>query len=114
MPSEMLNDPELLALYLKRGIEASGATLCNIQIKKFEPNGVTILALLSESHASIHTYPDKGALFFDAFTCGTTCQPSEIARALVEGLSPESTALRSMARGEGVEAAEVETLFLQA
>lgn len=101
--SELLNDAELLEEALKAGIEASGATICGSQIKKFEPNGVTILALLSESHASIHTYPDKGSLFFDAFTCGSRCQPKLIADALISYLKPKSHELKSIVRGDSEE-----------
>ncbi len=96
---EHLDNPELLEALLRKGIEASGATLCGIQVKKFEPSGVTLLALLSESHASIHTYPGDGSLFFDAFTCGTTCEPSKIADALIAGLHPSHTELQTIRRG---------------
>lgn len=97
---ELLDNVELLEGALREGIEASGASLCGIQTKKFEPQGVTILGLLSESHASIHTYPDRGALFFDAFTCGTRCQPHKIAEALSKVLNPTRTNLQSVRRGE--------------
>lgn len=95
-----LNDAEMLEDALKEGIIASGATLCGIQTKSFEPNGVTILALLSESHASIHTYPEEGALFFDAFTCGEQCNPAKIADALKAALKPTHTDLQRVDRGE--------------
>jgi S-adenosylmethionine decarboxylase len=98
--SKLLDDVKLLESALKKGISKSGATLCNIQIKQFEPNGITILALLSESHASIHTYPEKGALFFDAFTCGDRCKPEQIAEALIEALNPRNNDLNVIKRGD--------------
>lgn len=97
---DKLNDKDLLEAALKEGIIQSGASLCSMQTKVFEPCGVTSLALLSESHASIHTYPDFGSLFFDAFTCGTTCQPQKIADKLIEFLKPESHNLRVVYRGD--------------
>ena len=96
---ELLNDLDFLERILSLGISESGATLCGLQKKQFDPQGVTLLALLSESHASIHTYPDKGALFFDAFTCGDRCQPQRIAEILVEHLQPVEKELRSIQRG---------------
>ena len=42
----------------------------NISKYKFEPQGFTILALLAESHISFHTFPEKGIISFDFFTCG--------------------------------------------
>ena len=97
--TELLDDMELLRGALEKGIKDCGASLCDIQQKQFSPNGVTILALLSESHASIHTYPEEGALFFDAFTCGLTCKPERIADALVECLSPKDKNLQKIMRG---------------
>ena len=98
--SERLDHLEQLKAALEKGIQASGATLCNMQWKQFEPSGLTLLALLSESHASIHTYPEEGALFFDAFTCGTECKPEKIAEALEEVLKPERSHLQTVLRGE--------------
>ena len=36
---------------------------------KFEPQGFTLVALLAESHMSFHTFPEKGIISFDFFTC---------------------------------------------
>lgn len=93
-----LDDPELLAGALTRGALASGATLLNLEVRRFTPHGVTVLALLAESHASLHTYPEVGALFFDAFTCGS-CDPEAILGAVVAALAPEEVARRLVRRG---------------
>ena len=50
--------------------EAAKVTILNISKYKFEPQGFTILALLAESHISFHTFPEKGIISFDFFTCG--------------------------------------------
>ena len=46
-------------------------TVLNIAKYKFEPQGFTLVALLAESHISFHTYPEKGIISFDFYTCGT-------------------------------------------
>ncbi len=97
---QQLNDLKYLETLLSQGIEESGATLCSIQSKVFEPSGITILALLSESHTSIHTYPDFGALFFDAFTCGDQCNPEKIAYNLIKALRPSKHNIQIIKRGE--------------
>jgi S-adenosylmethionine decarboxylase len=51
-----------------------GATVLSSSSHKFEPQGVTAILLLSESHISIHTWPEKGLATCDIFTCGT-CVP---------------------------------------
>ena len=50
--------------------KAAKVTILNISKYKFEPQGFTILALLAESHISFHTFPAKGIISFDFFTCG--------------------------------------------
>ncbi len=96
---EQLDDPELLARALEQGVHLGGATLCHLKVERFRPHGVTVLALLAESHASIHSYPEAGALFFDAFTCGTSCPPEGILAAVVEALAPEEVFTRLILRG---------------
>ncbi len=71
--SESLNDKEYLTSVIEEAVEASGASLLDKVGFQFTPQGVTILALLAESHASIHTYPEKQACFVDLFTCGNSC-----------------------------------------
>ena len=55
---------------IKNIAKAAGVTILNISKYKFEPQGFTILALLAESHISFHTFPEKGIISFDFFTCG--------------------------------------------
>ena len=42
----------------------------NISEKIFKPQGYTCVALLAESHMSFHTFPERGVISFDFFTCG--------------------------------------------
>ena len=44
-------------------------TVLEISKYKFEPQGFTLVALLAESHISFHTFPEKGIISFDFFTC---------------------------------------------
>jgi len=50
--------------------KATKVTVLEISKYKFKPQGFTILALLAESHMSFHTFPEKGIISFDFFTCG--------------------------------------------
>jgi S-adenosylmethionine decarboxylase len=68
--SVLLNDEHFLMDLLENAAIASGATVCQTIHKKFDPQGVTVLCLLSESHISIHTYPELGNCYIDIFTCG--------------------------------------------
>lgn len=84
---QLLNNPEKIRKVLERGVKASGAHALSWQSTIFEPQGCTVVALLSESHLSVHTYPEHGSLFFDAFTCGLQCSPREIFNELLRAVN---------------------------
>lgn len=83
----ILNDEELLIKMMSDAIKESGATLLKTSSHKFEPQGVTIVMLLSESHMSIHTWPEKGCAAIDAFTCGD-CSPEKAMYYMIDKMSP--------------------------
>ena len=72
---ELLNDVERLDSIISKHLVQAGATILSVQKHKFDPQGVTLTYALSESHASIHTYPEHGSFFMDIFTCGLTIKP---------------------------------------
>ena len=63
-------DPSVYERVIKEIAKSAKVTILNISKYKFEPQGFTILALLAESHISFHTFPEKGIISFDFFTCG--------------------------------------------
>ena len=63
-------DPLVFEKIINEIAKAANVTILNISKYKFEPQGFTILALLAESHISFHTFPEKGIISFDFFTCG--------------------------------------------
>lgn len=67
---ELLDDSWEIKQLMDEAIKLVGATVLNIDIKTFVPSGCTIIYTLSESHMSIHTYPDKGFAGIDMYTCG--------------------------------------------
>jgi S-adenosylmethionine decarboxylase len=88
--SELLNDEEALRTLVQNAALATGATVLQIISRRFEPQGITVLAMLAESHASLHTYPESNVVFWDCFTCGKTCKPELSAAILEESLKPAS------------------------
>ena len=63
-------DPSIYEKVIHKIAKVANVTILNISKYKFEPQGFTILALLAESHISFHTFPEKGIISFDFFTCG--------------------------------------------
>lgn len=81
------------------GAFKSGADILGIQQQEFEPNGLTVLLLLSESHFSIHTYPEKGFAGIDCYTCGHKVDPSVAVQELLDYLEPTKISKRVVERG---------------
>ncbi|WP_410771859.1 adenosylmethionine decarboxylase [Fontibacillus sp. BL9] len=98
---DVLNNAELLQVHLVEAAEACGATVMSIQAKQFEPQGATVLVLLSESHLSIHTYPERGFAAIDCYTCGETVDPQMAIDYLVTVLQPEKCYAKKLIRGLG-------------
>jgi S-adenosylmethionine decarboxylase len=71
------NEMELVNIMLKACLEG-GATVLGHTSHSFEPQGVTVVVGLSESHASIHTWPEHGYAMLDVCTCGEHVNPMVI------------------------------------
>lgn len=68
--SSLLDDEEYIRKILWEATKHMGATFLKTVTHKFEPQGVTAVTLLAESHISIHTWPEKQTAVCDIFTCG--------------------------------------------
>ena len=65
-----LDDIDLVERTLRRCVDAARATLLHLHVHHFQPNGISGVAVLAESHISIHTWPDAGYAALDVFMCG--------------------------------------------
>jgi len=81
---EKLNDESFLRCILNRAAKLSNATVLNLISNKFEPQGVTAIALLAESHISIHSWPESNYSAVDIFTCGQNMMPELASQYLIE------------------------------
>jgi S-adenosylmethionine decarboxylase len=98
---DLLNNAEWLQQQMVEAAEACGATVLSVQAKQFDPQGATVLVLLSESHLSIHTYPERNFAAIDCYTCGDTVDPQVAIEYLVNVLKPEKTYAKKLIRGLG-------------
>jgi S-adenosylmethionine decarboxylase len=95
--SALLNDEKYLIDLMENAAVASGATVLKTVSHKFDPQGVTAICLLSESHISIHTYPEHGKCYADIYTCGSA-NPKIGCDILIQQLSPHSYDLKFVGR----------------
>ena len=100
---EKLNDESFLRCTLNRAAKLAKATVLNLISNKFEPQGVTAIALLAESHISIHTWPESNYSAVDIFTCGQNMLPELASQYLIEALRAEEHSLRIIERNPPTE-----------
>ena len=95
---EKLNDEPFLRCSLNKAAKIAKATVLNLISNKFEPQGVTAIALLAESHISIHTWPESNYSAVDIFTCGQNMLPELASQYLIDVLKAEEHSLRLFER----------------
>ena len=95
---EKLNDESFLRCTLNNASKLANATVLNLISNKFEPQGVTAIALLAESHLSIHTWPESRYSAIDIFTCGQHMKPDLASKYLIQALQAEEHFLRVIHR----------------
>jgi len=95
---EKLNDESFLRCTLNRAAKLANANVLNLISNKFEPQGVTAIALLVESHISIHTWPESNYSAVDIFTCGQNMMPELASQYLIESLIAKEHSLRVIER----------------
>ena len=93
-----LDDQAFLRDAITAAANRAGATLLHLITHRFEPQGVTGLALLAESHISIHTWPESGYAAVDVFTCGDHTMPEKACQALCRELEAGHHKLTSFRR----------------
>ena len=96
---EFNNSLITLKKVLKNAIKVSGATLLHIHLHRFgKQQGISGVAVLAESHISVHTWPERDYIAFDIFMCGDT-NPEASAEYLLKTLKPKKKILKKIKRG---------------
>ena len=94
-----LADLVVVETALRRAVSATGATLLDIELHHFSPQGgVSAVAILAESHMSIHTWPETGFAAVDIFLCGR-CDAYQAISVLREVFAPDHVQVTEHKRG---------------
>ena len=94
-----IDDLKFVEAALRKSVAAAGATLLHIHLHHFTVNdGVSGVAVLAESHISLHTWPERGFAAFDIFMCGA-CAPYHALPVLRRHLAPATVQLSETKRG---------------
>ena len=93
----LLDDLTEIGNSFEKAVEACGATVLNRFCHQFNPQGVTIVYALAESHISIHTFPEKGSCAIDVYTCGDM-DSMKAMNVLIEHFKPIEVSIKEMNR----------------
>lgn len=97
-----LDDLALVEQALRDSVAAAGATLLDIHLHHFTENdGVSGIAVLAESHISIHTWPEVGYAALDVFMCGAA-DPQSTIPVLKRAFVPRDVSVKDILRGQGL------------
>ena len=98
-----LDDEARIQTAFRDIVTECGATLLHIHTHKFSPQGVSGVAVLAESHISVHTWPEIGYGAFDVFMCGDS-QPWKAVEVLRAAFDAGDVRVKELLRGEGLAA----------
>ena len=97
--TEFDNSIKFLKKIIRESIKVSGATLLHMHLHRFgKEQGISGVAILAESHISVHTWPERNFLAFDIFMCGDT-RPELAAKYLIQILNPKKKLIKLIKRG---------------
>ena len=97
--ADQLDDLELMERTMREAVEAAKATLLHIHLHHFTPNGgISGVAVLAESHISVHTWPERQFAAFDIFMCGDA-KPELAVEVLRTHFQPGQFQVQELLRG---------------
>jgi len=100
-----LDNLKLMEATLRDAVEKAKATLLHIHLHHFTPNGgISGVAVLAESHISVHSWPELNYAAFDVFMCGYA-EPEKSIEVLKEAFTPTEVKVDTILRGEVVQPA---------
>ena len=95
-----LNDLDQLQTLVATAVTAANLRMLSVQSYQFEPEGITVVALLTDGHMGIHTYPELGFAAIDIFTCDSQSLPEKALASIKTVLAPEKTKNTLIKRGD--------------
>ena len=103
----VLNNQPLLEECFKEAVRRSGATIVKSVFHQYNPQGISGVIVIAESHISIHTWPEYGYAAVDFFTCGDSVDPHKAFEYVKASLESKDAHVVEMMRGIPSETDEI-------
>ncbi|MFG6116486.1 adenosylmethionine decarboxylase [Halobacillus sp. MO56] len=98
---DKLNDINYIEKVFVDAALRAGAEVREVAFHKFAPHGVSGVVIISESHLTIHSFPEHGYASIDVYTCGDRIDPNVAADYIVEALDAQTNESVEVPRGMG-------------
>ncbi len=98
---DKLNDMGLIEQIFVDAALKAGAEIREVTFHKFAPHGVSGAVIISESHLTIHSFPEHGYASIDVYTCGSIIDPNVAVLHIVESLEAKTYEKLEISRGMG-------------
>lgn len=96
---EILNDRNMIEKIMVESALEAGAEVREVAFHKFSPQGVSGVVVISESHLTIHTWPELGYAAVDVFTCGERVNPWDACNYLTKKFNAGHMSTKEIKRG---------------
>ncbi|MGH8497824.1 MAG: adenosylmethionine decarboxylase [Methylococcales bacterium] len=97
--AKSLDDLQYMEAAIRRAVDSCDATLLHLHLHHFTPNGgISGVAVLAESHISVHTWPERDFAAFDVFMCGHA-RPEKAIEVFEEAFFPKRIEVVEQLRG---------------
>lgn len=97
---KIIDDEKKLKKILFEAIKRSNNTPLKFAFHKFNPQGITGVVLLAESHIALHGWPEFNYLAIDIFTCGDKTKPYKALKYLRKVFKPKKVEIQKIKRGK--------------
>ncbi|SDK42578.1 adenosylmethionine decarboxylase [Sediminibacillus albus] len=98
---DKLNDMGLIEQVFVNAALKAGAEIREVAFHKFAPYGVSGVVIISESHLTIHSFPEHGYASIDVYTCGDIIDPNVAAEFIADSLESKRSEKVEVPRGMG-------------
>lgn len=96
---DVIGRVEAVERILVRAAEVAGVQVWSISFHRFDPNGVSGVVVISESHMSVHTWPEVGYVALDIFTCGDSAKPEKAVQWALKEFGATNVHITEVTRG---------------
>jgi S-adenosylmethionine decarboxylase len=97
--AEILNNKEFIETIMVDSALKAGAEIREVAFHKFSPQGISGVVIISESHLTIHTWPELGYAAVDVFTCGDRINPWNACNYMTEKFNAKNMTATEIKRG---------------